>query len=209
MTAENGKPIVGYWNYRGSGQPIRHLLAHGEDGLGSEWLEEKSSMDISFPNLPYYIDNDIRLSQSDTILRFLAQKYNLAGETELERLRIDIMDCQIKDYFRQFITIIQSSDDEIKTEYVQLLADHLDTINRFMGVNPFVSGTNVSFVDFCLYEYLIRMPQFAPEVMQQFPDLLDYIKRIESLPNVAHYLENQHKPLPFLISNDCNWNYTY
>lgn len=63
MTAENGKPIVGYWNYRGLGQPIRLLLAHvgvdfedkryskGEDGLGSEWLEEKSLMDISFPNV--------------------------------------------------------------------------------------------------------------------------------------------------------------
>ena len=31
---------------------------------------------MDFPNLPYYLDGDVKISESHTILRYIAQKHN-------------------------------------------------------------------------------------------------------------------------------------
>lgn len=56
---------------------------HYEQGDAPEfsrdaWLKVKSSAladEMDFPNLPYYIDGDVKLTQSQAILRYIARKY--------------------------------------------------------------------------------------------------------------------------------------
>lgn len=75
----SSKPVVGYWDIRGLAEYIRLLLAYagvdfedkrykyGEgpslESLRGEWLKEKFNLGLDFPNLPYYIDSDVKLSQ--------------------------------------------------------------------------------------------------------------------------------------------------
>ncbi|KAL3191626.1 hypothetical protein MRX96_059719 [Rhipicephalus microplus] len=75
-------PVVGYTTARGLAQSIRNLLVykgvHFEDKryefgpaptyekLG--WAADSASLGFTFPNLPYYIDGDVRLTQSLAIL---------------------------------------------------------------------------------------------------------------------------------------------
>lgn len=67
-------PVLGYWNVRGLTSSIRNLLHYKEaefeeklyyfcDEERKEWLADKSSLDLDFPNLPYYIDGDVKLTQ--------------------------------------------------------------------------------------------------------------------------------------------------
>lgn len=77
----SSKPTLGYWNIRGLAQPIRYLLViSGADfnekryqfGEGSSvaeiesiqknWLPDKESLGLDFPNLPYWIDGNIKVS---------------------------------------------------------------------------------------------------------------------------------------------------
>ena len=77
----NSKPTLGYWNIRGLAQPIRYLLViSGADfsekryqfGEGSSfaevesiqknWKPDKESLGLDFPNLPYWIDGNIKVS---------------------------------------------------------------------------------------------------------------------------------------------------
>ena len=51
----------------------------------------------SYFQIPYYIDGDVKITQSNAILRHLARKYNLMGQTEEEQIRIDILENQITD----------------------------------------------------------------------------------------------------------------
>ncbi|CAG0910166.1 unnamed protein product, partial [Darwinula stevensoni] len=53
------------------------------DGLG-----------LDFPNLPYYIDGDVKLSQSLSIIRHLGRKHGLYGQTEEEQCRQDMAEQQ-------------------------------------------------------------------------------------------------------------------
>ncbi|GIX96614.1 glutathione S-transferase class-mu 26 kDa isozyme 51 [Caerostris darwini] len=76
------KPILGYWDIRGIAEPIRFLLhykqidfvdkryAFGTD----DWQNDKLALGLDFPNLPYFIDGDVKLTQSITIMRYLAEK---------------------------------------------------------------------------------------------------------------------------------------
>ena len=61
--------VFGYWGVRGRGQPLRHLLAYS----GLKWEEkiyrgfesyfgERDSLGVQFPNLPFLIDGDIKIS---------------------------------------------------------------------------------------------------------------------------------------------------
>ncbi|CAK4074754.1 unnamed protein product [Aphanomyces euteiches] len=69
-------PELGYWALRGLGEAIRLLLMYtktpftdklyevrGEPGNWdkSEWLSVKFTLGMEFPNLPYYIDEDIKV----------------------------------------------------------------------------------------------------------------------------------------------------
>jgi len=80
---------LGYWDVRGLGMPIRLMLAYldvdYEDKLYSltkaphdkgEWLAVKHSLGFDFPNLPYWEDGDIKLTESRAILRHIARVHD-------------------------------------------------------------------------------------------------------------------------------------
>ena len=76
---------VGYWAIRGLVEPIHMFLEY--KGVkyekrvytietANEWFgNDKINMGIDFPNLPYLTDGDVKLSQSNTIMKYLEKKY--------------------------------------------------------------------------------------------------------------------------------------
>lgn len=69
QTNDGPKPKLGYWNFRGKGSQIKHLLAYvgveydlKEYEVGgapdysretSDWVHDKQNLGLDFPNLPY------------------------------------------------------------------------------------------------------------------------------------------------------------
>ena len=60
--------------------------------------------------LPYLIDGSHKITQSNAILRYLARKHNLCGETEEERIRVDILENQAMDTRIQLAMVCYSPD---------------------------------------------------------------------------------------------------
>ena len=70
-------PTLGYWNIRGMAQSIRYQLiyqgieyneeiyepAKGED-VRANWMNVKHNLGIEFPNLPYFIDGKLKMSET-------------------------------------------------------------------------------------------------------------------------------------------------
>ncbi|XP_070463874.1 glutathione S-transferase Mu 5 isoform X2 [Equus przewalskii] len=102
---------LGYWDIRGLAHAIRLLLEYTDSNyeekkytMGdapdydrSQWLSEKFKLGLDFPNLPYLIDGAHKITQSNAILRYIARKHNLCGETEEEKIRVDILENEIMD----------------------------------------------------------------------------------------------------------------
>ena len=57
------------------------------------------------PQLPYYIDGDVKLTQSTAILRHIGNKHNLCGTTEKEMDRINVVENQITDFKNGFVRL--------------------------------------------------------------------------------------------------------
>ena len=58
--------------------------------------QEKFKLGLDFPNVPYLICGDIKLTQSMAILRFLARLGGLFPKTEEGQRRADMVEQQVK-----------------------------------------------------------------------------------------------------------------
>lgn len=156
-----------------------------------EWFKEKFNLGLDFPNLPYYIDGDIKMSQSKVILRHLGRKHKLDGKTEADKVRVDLALDQTNDYFMQFVQLVYNADYEnLKAEYLNNLPDKLKALSNFLGNHKFVAGDYVTFADFTLLEFLESQVAFSDDVLKNFPTLEAYHKRVLSLPGVEKYFKS-------------------
>jgi glutathione S-transferase len=84
------KLILGYWSLRGLGQVSRLLLTY----TGANWEEvrytqeqrekwfekDKKELGLAFPNFPYLIDGDFKLTESKAVNHYIIKR---SGKTEL------------------------------------------------------------------------------------------------------------------------------
>nr|M1RIR6.1 RecName: Full=Glutathione S-transferase; AltName: Full=GST class-mu; AltName: Allergen=Tyr p 8 [Tyrophagus putrescentiae]AAX34055.1 Sui m 8 allergen [Suidasia medanensis]AGG10560.1 Tyr p 8 allergen [Tyrophagus putrescentiae] len=204
----SSKPVLGYWDIRGLAQPIRLLLAYldvdyedkryqlGANFDRSAWLTEKFNLGLDFPNLPYYIDGNVKLSQTLAILRYIGRKYKLTGANEPEELRVSLVEQQVVDGNQSLSRVAYDPNaDKLKPDFLKTLPDSVKQLSHFLGNSPFVAGTSITYVDFWLYEYLVKLSVLVPEVFGQFDNLKKFVERIESLPRVSVYIKAQQPKL--------------
>lgn len=185
--------------------PIRFLLEYTEqpyqeklyscgpppDFDKSHWLDEKFKLGLDFPNLPYYLDEDVKISQSQVILRHLARKHGLDGKTEADKLRVELALAQVTDYHMDFVRIVYNPQfHELKNEYKKGLPDKLKALSNFLGDRKFVAGDYVTYVDFVLLEYLEGQSYFVDGLLKDYPVLEAYHKRVLALPAIDKYVKS-------------------
>ncbi|BFZ08944.1 hypothetical protein BsWGS_11985 [Bradybaena similaris] len=209
---------LGYWAIRGLVQPIRLLLNYvGEDfedvlyNLGKgpefsreEWLSVKFTLGLDFPNLPYYIDDDVKLTQSNAILRYLARKHNLYGETEKEQAHIDLLLDEITDLRQGFSRLCYGADfDDKKIEnYVEETKPKLAQLEKYLADKQYFIGDKVTVCDFHIYEILDVFKVLEPKLLADSPKLEEYHERFEELPAIKAYI-NSEKFISRPINNTC------
>ncbi|XP_035426524.1 glutathione S-transferase Mu 1-like isoform X1 [Cygnus atratus] len=150
--------VLGYWDIRGLAHAIRLLLEHTEtpyedklyscgeapDYDKSQWINEKEKLGLDFPNLPYFIDGSTKLTQSNAILRYIARKHNMCGETEEEKLRVDMLENQVVDFRMSLIVVCYSPDfEKLKLGYLEQLPGKLKLFSNFLGDRKWFAGDKV------------------------------------------------------------------
>ncbi|KAI1306054.1 Glutathione S-transferase Mu 1 [Halotydeus destructor] len=207
-------PILGYWNIRGLAQSIRLMLAHvgvefedkkynlGPNFERNEFHDIKHTLGLAFPNVPYYIDGDVKLSQSIAIMRYIARQHGLEGVTNEEKTRIALIEQQLVDYRSAAGPVFYSPNyDQLAGPYREGLPAKLKALSDFLGDRKWLSGDNVSYVDFIAYEYLDVHKLFQPGLLDSFPNLVKYVAQFEALPNVEKYMKSD-KFMKWPANND-------
>ncbi|VDP68712.1 unnamed protein product [Echinostoma caproni] len=143
-------PVLGYWLLRGRAQPIRLFLEYLEEpyeekryGQGdvAEWQAEKTSINLDFPNLPYYIDGDFCITQSMAIIRYLADKHNLLGNDPKERAYITMLEGAVNDLRSAIATMAYSAQmEKEKASLVEKMPDCLKKFEKYLESKPFLMG---------------------------------------------------------------------
>ena len=59
----------------------------------SAWLSVKETLGLTFPNLPYFIDGETKLTETNAIMKYIAAKHGpeLLGETPAEMARVEMV----------------------------------------------------------------------------------------------------------------------
>uniref|UniRef100_A0A452UBY1 Glutathione S-transferase n=1 Tax=Ursus maritimus TaxID=29073 RepID=A0A452UBY1_URSMA len=205
MSLSKSTMVLGYWDIRGLVHAIRMLLeftdtsyeekrytcGEAPDYDRSQWLDVKFTLDLDFPNLPYLMDGKNKITQSNAILRYIARKHNMCGETEEEKIRVDIMENQIMDFRMQLIRLCYSPDlEKLKPEYLEQLPGQLKQFSLFLGKFSWFAGEKLTFVDFLTYDVLDQNRMFEPKCLDEFPNLKAFMCRFEALEKIANYMQS-------------------
>lgn len=173
----------------------------------SQWLSEKFKLGLDFPNLPYLIDGSHKITQSNAILRYLARKHNLCGETEEERIRVDILENQAMDTRIQLAMVCYSPDfEKKKPEYLEGLPDKMKLYSEFLGKQPWFAGNKVTYVDFLVYDVLDQHRIFEPKCLDAFPNLKDFMGRFEGLKKISDYMKSSRFLSKPIFAKMAFWN---
>jgi len=221
--------VLGYYKIRGLAQHIRFLLEY----TGTEyvdkyydcghffidncntaetakncinpacWMKEKLNLGLDFPNVPYYIDNEVRLTHSGAIMRYIAGKHNLCGNTVQERARIDMIESEVVDLrLRHWVKMAYCGPDAdfeaLKAEDLTNLPGNLKKLSDFLGKHKWFAGEKITMADFLVYEILEINRILQTNCLSQFKSLEEFMKRFEDLPAIAKYRQSSkyiHEPI--------------
>nr|AIR95627.1 GST m4 [Tetranychus cinnabarinus] len=202
-------PVIGYWKLRALVEPIvltleqakvsydirGYNLGDAPDFDKSDWLNEKNNLGLDYPNLPYYLDGDLKITQTLAILRYLARKHDLGPKDEQETIRSDMVE---QGAYEVLLALFRAwyafSDEQFKlnlTQLVPYLVEKLVHTENVLGANKFILGDRVTYVDFLLYSTLDYIRLFKPSLMDPHENLKSYLDRIEALPEIDKYLKSE------------------
>ena len=214
---DSNKVTLGYWKIRGLGSNIRYQLAYsgqqwnaeeyeqgeGPDFSRAEWLDKKFTLGMDFPNLPYLVDGEFKLTETLAIHKYLAEKYSpeLLGKDLKEKAKVNMVSGVIGDLKGAATRPCYATGE--KSDITNAMKDRLPPIIKFMGENKFLVGNDVTFVDFFFYELLClcKMVQGTEEFEKEYPQLVAYMTNVRNLPKLKEYLDGDCVEKTYIFNN--------
>ncbi len=201
---ENSKVTLGYWKIRGLASPIRYLLEYckvsyqeefyvqgdGPEFSRDDWLSKKFSLNLDFPNLPYFFDGKVRITESSAIMRYICNKWNpeLLGKSNEDKSHVDMVFGVIKDFYGPIISHCYGDGDSNKLVEEAFLA--IAKINQYLDNKKYLIGNYVTFVDFVLYEVLELVDHVSGgRVYSENTTLKDYKDNVEKLESMQEHMK--------------------
>ena len=214
------KPTLGYWGCRSLAEGIRLLLTYLEvdfeykqyiQGEGpefdiSEWVNSVDSLGLDFPNLPYFIDGDLKISETIAIYEYIALKYKpeLLGETVQEKAIIKQVGLILHE-MRVFINMTFYNPDyqNLIDPNLNASKDEFAKLAKFLGDKKFLFGEKESWVDFPLYTTLLLLDSVRPGLVTEIsPKFHEFKARFEQLPHVQEFYT---RPVLPWNNKSANW----
>jgi len=196
-----------YFNGRGRAEIVRLVFAAAGEKYDdvriekAQWPALKS--DTPFGQVPMLEVDGVKLCQSNSMARFLARRFNLAGKTDLDQARADmVMDCYedtIKPLFTFFFEQDEAKKEAAKKKFVEeQLPGSLDGLEKLLkenkGGDGFFVGDGLTWADLGLV-VLVGWLKMAGggDAFDKRPKLHALQHRVESLPKIAEWLANRPK----------------
>ena len=186
-----------YFNGRGRAEVSRLIFAQAgveyEDKRisGEEWGQLKSQ--TPFGALPLLEVDGKVLAGSVVIARFLAERYGLAGSSDVENAEIAGIADSIQDLDTEIITWMMEKDEARKAELKkkldeELVPKHMSNLEKRVTAEGWLYGSKVTYADLLFHAFSSRLPD---DVLPKYPGLKALIEKVEALPNIAKWLKER------------------
>lgn len=193
-------PTLGYWDIRGLGAQCRALLhfcgvnftdrryaQHFDEAAmewdKSDWLNEKFNLGMEYPNLPYLFDEDVKLTETLAIMKYVAKKWRpeLLGRNAAEVGRINMLEYHVFT-LKAATTMPCYSDNPDAAAILETVKPQLAKLYEVTGGSTFIAGENITYLDFMYHELLDVLNWMScGSILEDFPNLKGYCDRMIAL----------------------------
>ena len=155
------------------------------------WLSKKFTLGLDFPNLPYFIDGDFKMSETIPIQKYIADKWNpeLLGKDAQTRATVNMVSNVLMDLKGSVTNGCYGDGDLSKLQ--ANVANGVPKVITFLGDKKFLAGDEVTWVDFYFVEVVELMSKLVPELFTTYPSLSTYKDSVFALPKLAEYLASE------------------
>lgn len=210
---------IGYWPIKGVTEPTRLLLAYlktpyTEENPKSqeEWYGEKKQElikgGLEFPNLPYLIDGDFKITESSAIPIYISGKANrseLFGACFKEQAKHQMLLGVLKDMKKEIFEVVfgrMTPEDFSKGKFGTKLQDY----SKFVGDNKFSLGNDVRFADLAFvtlmdaYVWVTGLTK-QENLLLKYKNLAAVVNNVKELDGIKEYLTTDRAKRPLLPPN--------
>jgi len=173
----------------------------------ADWFEkEKFSLGLTYPNLPYIIDGETKLTGSIAIMQYIAVKGNrkdLIGDTDEKKIRVtEAMNARedLREALRSLVRTTGNFEAEKELLFSEGRAKLLLTqFNDVLKDRDWLTGF-LSISDFALCDNLDLVHDIDKAKLEEYPNLVEYRKRFLAIPQIKslresdRFLKNWFKP---------------
>jgi glutathione S-transferase len=217
--ASTNEIIVGYWPIRGRAGVLRNLLTYV--GLPyknhlynpAEWFgKDKQELGFDYPNLPYIIDGDKKITESSALLYYIpirAGKRELIGDTDDKFIQVQVALNVVEDA-RSEVSHLCWTKGDFKAEKEKAFSEgklktKLEIFNKKLEGKEWLTGF-LSIADFVLFETLDWVLAIDPASLDAYPNLKTYHQRFLELPSVKAHRESESFVKLWLPPNMATWS---
>jgi len=194
---------LGYWFVRGVGQIPRLLLAyHGVDfdnvaySDRDKWFnDDKKNIGFSFPNLPYLIDGDYKLTESTAIQRYIINRFGkgeLLGKTAQDNARVESFLSIFTEISSAIKGLFWNKDwENAKGAVLEKYQGKLADLEKFVGGKEWALGY-LTLIDFVVAEDSHYIQRIFPEQYKTWTFLHSIRERFNALPAISGYYKQEN-----------------
>jgi len=209
---------LGYWKIRGLVEASRMMLKYAaqdfedvvyESGDAPDfdkscWFDVKFNLGLDFPNLPYLMDGDVKLTQTIPIMHYLATKVGLAPPEE-ERYRCEMIDSVGMDAAMTLSRLSYSRADPgffaaNKDATISSCRNSVKQFSEVLGSRPYFAGDKICCTDFWIFECVDKYLHLDPAVAPQ-ENIKAWMERIKNAPTLQGYFTEETSSRKYPLNN--------
>merc|ERR1711871_484229 len=200
--------ILGYHKIRGLAAPCRMVCHYGQlphlgenygDDMKETWFGGKKP-ELAMINLPYIVDGDLVITQSNTCLLYLGQKAGIDKPEHFINNHMVLDQCM--DLRNDLMKIVYPFGSvKTKEEFPEAAKSHLEkSKGHFTKLNafckgPYMCGADIQSGDFHVFEMIDQHMSIAAAVgvanyFAEFPALVALHAAVKADPKLAGYFEH-------------------
>lgn len=195
---EASKIKIAYWGMKGRGEVLRHIAAY--TGLDfenklytdpNEWFaKDKPLLKCEFPNLPYVLDGDVVVTESDACVLYLihkSKKLDLLGTNAEEIVHLAQINGVLNDSLNALVKISgnkELSEADLAKGILDNVGPKITALAKHLGSKEWFLG-RITVVDF-FFVQLLKLLAINSTIVKDL-NLCDYIKRYDELPAIKAY----------------------
>mmetsp|Transcript_95237 Transcript_95237/g.142720 ORF Transcript_95237/g.142720 Transcript_95237/m.142720 type:complete len:234 (-) Transcript_95237:27-728(-) len=219
------KLVVAYWAIRGLGAPLRMMCEYAgadyeavtygvtaKEGGGwdvSSWFSVKPPLKErnALMNLPYVIDGDTVVTQSNACMMFLGRKFKLTGKSEAELVKVEQCLCEVFDLRNAAVKLFYSPPEVFENDRDSFLSNTVATsfgkLNGWLEQQGtvYLASDEPTVPDFHFFEMIDQIEALAKKYnkdspMKEFAAVTKFYESFKNLPAIQKYLASDLHKLP-------------